>query len=161
VRLLNERKMEKVIEENYQLAVQGIKQEWFEVIDNQWFFYVQNLPEKLKITYLVVVLDWQVVNGGFHQYFSNGYGQFSLMTIDALSKIGALQKADILKEVYKVVNYNNYDEMVFSEKLRRFEIDLLFKTNQLDNILSEFNDLYDSSNDIIDEQLKIYLSTEI
>lgn len=161
MRLLNERKMEKVIEENYQLAVQGMKQEWFEVIDNQWFSYVQNLPEKLKITYLVVVLDWQVVNGGFHQYFSNGYGQFSLMTIDALSKIGALQKADILKEVYKVVNYNNYDEMVFSEKLRRFEIDLLFKTNQLDNILSEFNDLYDSSNDIIDEQLKIYLSTEI
>lgn len=161
MRLLNERKMEKVIEENYQLAVQGMKQEWFEVIDNQWFSYVQNLPEKLKTTYLVVVLDWQVVNGGFHQYFSNGYGQFSLMTIDALSKIGALQKADILKEVYKVVNYNNYDEMVFSEKLRRFEIDLLFKTNQLDNILSEFNDLYDSSNDIIDEQLKIYLSTEI
>lgn len=116
VRLLN-RKMEKVIEENYQLAVQGMKQEWFEVIDNQWFSYVQNLPEKLKITYLVVVLDWQVANGGFHQYFSSGYGQFSLMTIDALSKIGALQKADILKEVYKVVNYNNYDEMVFSEKL--------------------------------------------
>lgn len=154
-------KVDEIIEENYQLAVQGMKQEWFEVIDNQWFSYVQNLPEKLKITYLVVVLDWQVVNGGFHQYFSNGYGQFSLMTIDALSKIGALQKADILKEVYKVVNYNNYDEMVFSEKLRRFEIDLLFKTNQLDNILSEFNDLYDSSNDIIDEQLKIYLSTEI
>lgn len=119
--------MEKIIEENYQLAVQGMKQEWFEVIDNQWFSYVKNLPEKLKTTYLVVVLDWQVANGGFNQYFSNGYGQFSLMTIDALSKIGALQKAEILKEVYKVVNYNNYEEMVFSEKLRRFEIDLLLK----------------------------------
>ena len=70
------------IEETYAQSVVGMKDEEFSYDGDQWYVYVYALPARLQITYLIVVLHNQVFNGGFHQYFVNGYGQFSKITIN-------------------------------------------------------------------------------
>lgn len=90
-----------IIEQNYAEAIKGLREEWLNEPGVQWFNYVVNLREQLQTTYLVIVLDNQVINGGLHQYFVNGYGQFAEETIDALIRIGAIEKAELLKKAFR------------------------------------------------------------
>ncbi|AQX06614.1 DMP19 family protein [Elizabethkingia meningoseptica] len=70
-----------LIENTYSEATKGIKEEWFYTDIPYWYSYIVNLPKKLRTTYLIVILENQVSNGGFHQYFINAYGQFAKETI--------------------------------------------------------------------------------
>ncbi|MPT34194.1 MAG: DUF4375 domain-containing protein, partial [Flavobacterium sp.] len=100
----------KLIEEKYAEAVKGIKEkeEWSNEPNTKWYKYIIGLPVQLQICYLIVVFHNQIFNGGFHQYFVNGYGQFAKETIDALKTIGALKKAELLEEALKIVNSESY-----------------------------------------------------
>jgi hypothetical protein len=113
-----------IITKKYAEAVQGIKAEWFEKPDNKWYDYLINLPIELQTTYLLIVLHNQVFNGGFHQYFVNGYGQFAKETIDALIEIGAFRKAELLKKALDEVNAENDSLEVFREKLITKDIEV-------------------------------------
>ncbi|MDP1148140.1 hypothetical protein Q6256_27355, partial [Klebsiella pneumoniae] len=53
----------------YSESVKGIDGEWFVSNSQQWYSYIINLPQNLQTTYLIVVLENQVLNGGFHQCF--------------------------------------------------------------------------------------------
>lgn len=120
-----------IIEEKYKEATAGINEGWLISGSNEWFNYVTNLPDDLKITYLIVVFYNQVINGGFHQYFVNGYGQFSNETVQALQKIGAAQKANFLKEAYSLVNKDNFTNEDFRQKLLKKEMPHLFIEDDL------------------------------
>ncbi|AYN00137.1 DUF4375 domain-containing protein [Chryseobacterium sp. 3008163] len=82
---------QELIEKTYLEATKGIKEDWFFSDIPYWYSYVVNLSKHLQVTYLTVVLENQVLNGGFHQYFANSYGQFAKETIDALIEIGAFK----------------------------------------------------------------------
>ncbi|WBV60635.1 DUF4375 domain-containing protein [Chryseobacterium camelliae] len=86
--------MEYTIANKYEKAVSELNEELLKNCDN-WYNYVLNLPKDQQVVYTVVLLNWQVENGGFHQYFFNSYGQFAYLTIKNLKLIGANERAQL------------------------------------------------------------------
>jgi hypothetical protein len=147
-----------IIDKKYAEAVSGIKHEWLVTTTSEWYQYVANLPESLRITYLIVIFHNQVFNGGFHQYFANGYGQFAIETIDALIKIGAPEKAEILRVALKTVNVTNDSDAIFRERLLKNDIEALFANDTLFNPLNELdNQYYDNESEDEEQLLGNYL----
>lgn len=56
-----------------------------------------NLSVPSQVAFCLYQLEAEVNNGGFHQYFSNSSGRFTIQTLDALSKIEANKTESILK----------------------------------------------------------------
>lgn len=92
--------------------------------------------------YLVVLLHNQIFNGGFRQYLVNCYGQFANETINALKIIGALKKAELLKEALKIVNEKNSSDTVFRRQLLNKEIAQLFSNDSLLAPLDKIDNAY-------------------
>jgi len=137
-----------LIAKKYSEATKGIKDEWFTKANSKWFDYVSSLPMDLQATYMVVILENQVINGGFHQYFVNGYGQFADKTIGHLITIGALEKAKLLKQAFKIVNVANDNIDVFRANLLSKKIDALFVEDDLFDPLDELDKVYYDAEDI-------------
>ncbi len=147
-----------IINKNYAEAVGGIKEQWLTALNTKWYEYIVGLPTYLQITYLVVVLHNQVLNGGFHQYFVNGYGQFAPETINALNIIGASKKSDLLKQALKIVNAENKSDKDFRQVLLNKEITQLFSNDDLVDILDTLDTLYYANeNENVEILLGIYL----
>jgi hypothetical protein len=151
-------KNSELIEKTYLEAVKGINEDWFIKNNTKWYDYVVNLPINLRVTYLVVVFHNEVYNGGFHQYFVNGYGQFVKETIAALSEIDASQRSKLLGEAYKIVNKINLDDEDFRKQLLNKELKYLFLGDELFEPLEELdNSYYNIENEEIEELLGSYL----
>ena len=149
-----------LIEEKYAEAVKGIKDEWFTEPNTKWHEYVIELPIQLQICYLIVVFHNQIFNGGFHQYFVNGYGQFAKETINALQTIGAVKKADLLEEALKIVNFENYSDYTFRKNLFEKQIPQLFSKDDLFEPLDNLdNNYYTVEDEDIESLLGSYLSS--
>lgn len=147
-----------LIELKYAEAVKGIKEPWLSSFDERWYGYVLSLSTELKITYLIVTMHNQVFNGGFDQYFVNGYGQFAKETILALLSIGAIRKAEILKEAYDQVSEGYKSDEEFRTNLIRKNVPRLFLTEGLIEILDKLDDqYYDAAGEDIPELLGEYL----
>lgn len=50
-----------------------------------------------RTLYLVGVMDGEIYNGGFHQYFSNSSGKYAHETLECLVQLGALEAAGLLR----------------------------------------------------------------
>lgn len=148
---------EEIIKEKYAEAVKGIMEDFFEEVDTKWYSYVIGLPQQLQVVYLVVVLDNQVFNGGFHQYFANGYRQFARETVDALTSIGATQKAALLKEALRLVNSENDPDEIFRQKLLEKIIPQLFLEDDLFGPLDSLDSLYYADEEEVIRLLGDYL----
>ena len=57
---------------------------------------LEALTSSAKVLYLVQRLDGEVVNGGFHQYFSNSSGNYAHETLAALQELDAPKTAGLL-----------------------------------------------------------------
>jgi hypothetical protein len=147
-----------IIESKYAEAVKGIKGEWFTDTNEEWYAYIVSLPDPLQFTYLIVVLNNQVLNGGFHQYFVNGYGQFAQKTIIALEAIGASQKAGLLNAALEIVNLYSDDDNVFRKKLLQKNIPELFIEDDLFEPLDQLDTAYYENEEDIVSLLGKYLS---
>ncbi|GAB3933651.1 DMP19 family protein [Mucilaginibacter myungsuensis] len=143
-----------LVENIYSRAVEGIQKNWFLNRNTDWYDYVVSLPIELKITYLVIVVHNQVVNGGFHQYFVNGYGQFAKETIIALLDIGASKRAKLLEKSFEMVNNDNISIEVFRERLLDKDIESFFISDELYEPLDELDTQYYN---IIDEEIDVLL----
>lgn len=148
-----------IICEKYREAATGIKEDWLNADTSKWFDYVISLPLQLQITYLIVILDTQIINGGFHQYFVNGYGQFAKETIMALIEIGAFKKAELLKEALLKVNNENLNDEQFRKKLLLKGIIDLFKNDSLFEPLDKLDNAYYENEEEIEQLLGSYLNT--
>jgi Domain of unknown function (DUF4375) len=71
--------------------------------------YISHGPEALSSREIVGVgvwiLDAEVNNGGFHQYYLNSRGRLALQTVDALQAIGARDTASMLAAANKDLPY--------------------------------------------------------
>ncbi|MGD1318739.1 DMP19 family protein [Chryseobacterium sp. 2R14A] len=141
---------QELIEQTYLEAAKEIKEDWFFSDMPYWYSYVINLPKHLQITYLTVVMENQVLNGGFHQYFANSYGQFSKETIDALIEIGAFKKSNLLDKALKIVQDKNMTDQEFRKMLMNKTLKKLFIEDDLFEPLEELDDMY---YDIDDEDI--------
>lgn len=151
-----------IIDYYYSRAVSVLKESWF--INNEdeaWYNYIINLPNKEKATYLVAILDEQVNNGGFNQYFTNGYGQFSLLTINILEIIKAKNTMKLLSLAYQKVNIHNFKDSEFRKKLLSGEIEELYEDESLDDYLDSLDDKYHEYPDNIGKLLSIFLNKQI
>jgi hypothetical protein len=52
-----------------------------------------------RVLWLTGLFELELVNGGFHQFMFNPYGNYSLDTVQALEQIDALISSGLLKEV--------------------------------------------------------------
>lgn len=100
----------------YEKAVSGISESTLEDCD-VWYSYVINLPPKERAAYCITVLDDQVQNGGFHQYFLNPYGQFAYLTLDILEEVDANEVRNLLVKVLNEVNKENLSESKFRHEI--------------------------------------------
>ncbi|TGL23751.1 DUF4375 domain-containing protein [Leptospira bourretii] len=144
-----------LIEKNYAEAVEGIKEEWLKEPNTKWYEYVIGLPMQLRICYLIVVFHNQIFNGGFNQYFVNGYGQFATETVSALKKIGALEKADLLVDALKIANFEKFSDDTFRKQLLEKKIARLFSTEDLFESLD--NRYYIDTSEDLQKLLESYL----
>lgn len=137
------------IQQNYKVAVEGIDLAWLSNNNTKWYDYIVALPDPLLKSYLIVVFNNQVFNGGFDQYFVNGYGQFASETIEALREIGAMRKAELLEKAFNRINVSGDVNVVFRGRLLKNEIQSLFTDGQLSDFLEELdNRYYDDQEDL-------------
>ncbi|AYB31257.1 DMP19 family protein [Chryseolinea soli] len=146
------------IGKKYAEAVKGIKAEWLKTTDSRWYDYVVGLPSDLQVTYLVVVVHNQVFNGGFHQYFFNGYGQFAKETIRSLIKINAPRRAELLVKALKLVNKEGWPDNVFRERLLKKDLRQLFVDDDLFEPLNQLDIQYYDYDDKEEEDIVQRLS---
>ncbi len=70
------------------------------IINNRQEF--EELPEHFKVAYCIYILEQEVNNGGFDQFFFNPSGSFTQDTVMALDTIKATKTAKILKQAIDV-----------------------------------------------------------
>lgn len=146
-----------IIDYYYGEAVKGITAEMLSIKNiYAWYNHIIDLPEKEKTVYLIVILDDQVSNGGFNQYFFNGYGQFAPETVEALKSINANQTAKLVELAYEAVNTEEYAPLTFREKIMLRQIDLI-ENDALDDYLDKLDDQYYEYPDDLGKLLGIYL----
>ena len=61
----------------------------------------ENLNETEKTFLYVEILEAEINNGGFDQYFFNSSGDYAHETLEGLKKIGAFKTAKLIEEAYK------------------------------------------------------------
>lgn len=144
-----------LIEKYYLQSTKDLKDNWFDSDMPYWYSYIINLPEHLKITYLTVILESQVFNGGFDQYFANGYGQFAKETIDSLILIGAFKKSNLLEKALNIVKDDAITDDEFRKQLLNKTLKKLFKEDVLYESLRQLDDSY---YDIEDEDVEYLLA---
>jgi hypothetical protein len=144
-----------IIEVNFKNAVKGIKEEWLNTVNLNWYEYILGLPIKQRNTYLLIILENQVYNGGFHQYFVNGYGQFAQEAITALVEVGANKKSLLLQDAFDMVRTN--DDTDFKLELLAKKINILFVKDDLFVPFDVLDNKYYECEEDINELLSNYL----
>ena len=89
---------------------------------NRWYNCIKAKPDYLQAVYTYVILYQQVYNGGFHQYFANGYGLFGEMTVHHLKQIGAAKCAAIVQEALNEINTEGYPPEELRKRIFNSEI---------------------------------------
>lgn len=105
-----------IINDTYNQSVVGLEEILTKDI-GMWYERITHLPEPQQVTYTVLLFNNQVMNGGLHQYFFNGYGQFAYLTLINLREIGASKSAEILNKAIKEVNEENLPNEVFRDRI--------------------------------------------
>jgi hypothetical protein len=96
----------------------------------------QGLSEPEKRYYAVCLLEGEVYNGGFHQYFLNNSGGYYEYTLLGLQEIDALQSLDLLKNAKHVI----FDDESVSESAgKRMEFILQGDSDERDKLLGEID----------------------
>ncbi|PIF46295.1 uncharacterized protein DUF4375 [Chryseobacterium sp. 52] len=139
--------MENIIDKTYSEAVKGLDEEILKDCD-AWYNHVLNLPKAQQVVYTVILFQWQVENGGFHQYFLNSYGQFAYLTIKNLKLIEAYQRANLLDAATHLVNEeylieDDFRSLIFNREFSKivdFDDILFDKLNEVDDKYYEMKD---------------------
>ncbi|MCB9232921.1 MAG: DUF4375 domain-containing protein [Bacteroidia bacterium] len=143
-------KYEDLINKKFDEAVGGIDARILSNFED-WYNYVENLPVHLRITYMIIILNQQVFNGGFHQYFFNGYGGFGYLTLESLRIINAGLVMDLLENVLESVNDDGIDIEEFNTQAYSKK---LFKVVNFDEELMDYlekcdDEYYDLEEDLM------------
>lgn len=142
--------MENIIDKAYSEAVKGLDEKILNDCD-AWYNYVLNLPKEEQVVYTVILLNWQIENGGFHQYFFNSYGQFAYLTIKNLKLIEAPQRADLLDSATHLVNEEYFTEDKFRHLIFNREFSKIVDFDDL--LFDQLNELDDKYYELEEEDL--------
>ncbi len=119
---------------------------------------VKRLNESQQAIYKIWLLESEINNGGFNQFYYNSSGRFYNELPESLKIIGANKFAELLGNANRVYE-NNYD---FITSLQNGTLDGFsksYKDNPLDEFDCKFSELYSEENI---EKLQIhYIKTHI
>jgi hypothetical protein len=76
---------------------------------------VLSMPRGFRFIYAVWLLDAEVNNGGFNQFFWNSSGQFAPEALEGLREIGATKHEELLKKAIQI----HKDESAMIGKLKK------------------------------------------
>ena len=110
---------------------------------------IEKLNEHERVFYVTQILEQEVNNGGFSQFFFNSSGDFSNELVDAFTKIGALKTAGICKKALAVFNGK-----VPTDRDEREE---LLDSLDCDDVLSECDDEFYEYEDNLEELNYTYI----
>ena len=143
----------------YAQAVQDIDDKMLtDPTHHPWYNHVTQLPEDQRTTYLAIIFHDQVMNGGFHQYFFNGYGLFVNQTIPILKKIGAAEAAQLLAMAYATVNWRKEPLAIFRDKIYHRSYRELTDESDMTQALYALSDQYFDKEIDVESLLIAYLS---
>jgi hypothetical protein len=124
----------------------------------RWYDTVFDLSEPIRFTYCIGVLNMQVMNGGFEQYYDNDYGIFAEETLKGLKEIGAFLTFELLKSSLDVLKKHKepqkvlFDFIVENKYLDNKEVEQVFE-----RLSDEYYNLEDKED--LTELLGNYLRT--
>jgi hypothetical protein len=100
---------EQLIQRYYDLAGEKLRLRMIDWTDGKkWKEIVSGLAKSVQLVYRIGILNMQVMNGGFLQYFDNRYGIFAYQTLDDLKLVGAIETEKILAQALLIINPNDY-----------------------------------------------------
>ena len=93
-----------------------------------------------------------MLNGGFNQYFCNGYGLFGYLTLASLKLVNANFTMGLLNNAIRIVNIEGFNEDEYRRKIYKGEFDELYDDNsRTSKILDEYDDeYYEMKEDLIE-----------
>ncbi|QVK18978.1 DUF4375 domain-containing protein [Mycoplasmatota bacterium] len=94
-----------------------------------------------KCVYMVELMNYEVENGGFGQYFYNSSGYFAFEVLDCLKEIGALEGYNITKEAIDFVNKDNLNKDDYKEKQISRQL-FQYPNNENDQKFDELSNKY-------------------
>ena len=112
----------------------------------------ERLNEGQRVAFCILLLEMEVNNGGFHQFFSNSSGYFVPETILALKRIGADTTAAILERAIAIAYPNGFpDDRNQYEEALRFDDAVL---DELDRVDSAFYGYEDDLTSLVNDYLR-------
>jgi hypothetical protein len=91
------------------LAGAKLREEMTDWADGKnWKQVVSKLPRPVQLVYRIAILNMQVMNGGFIQYFDNRYGIFAYETLKDFKLINANKSYELLDESLSIINSKDY-----------------------------------------------------
>ena len=114
----------------------------------------------LTTPYCVWLFDAQVCNGGLHQYFWNGYGQFAYETVAYLGLLGDTERARILRQALTVLELEEPEPAILREKVHaRTLLALNDFVEPLTSVLDNLSEAYFACPMDVEERLRQFLAT--
>ena len=112
----------------------------------------ERLDDGQRAAFCILLLEMEVNNGGFHQFFNNSTGYFVPETIMALKQIGADSTAAILEKAIVIAYPNGFptDRSQHEEALR-FD-DAVF--DELDEVDTAFYRYEDDLTSLVNDYLR-------
>jgi len=112
------------------------------------------LSEAEQTAFCLNILEAQVNNGGFNQFFSNSSGYFALETLVALERIGATKTKQVLNQALSIAYPGGFpSEKDLHEEYLSEDDDSYDALNELDHL---FFDYEDDLSALVNEYLKNY-----
>lgn len=135
---------EKVVEVIYDYALFCIGDKSYE--DDT----LNQLPEPVQAVFLVWLLNGEVHNGGFDQYFFNSSGYFIYETIDFLAKIKACNVQNLTQKALDAVNVIGFDEEQYKALQKSQELEYDEEVSEiLENLDNKFYDYPDDLDELL------------
>jgi len=107
---------------------------------------IENLNQYEKVFYITQILETEVNNGGFSEFFYNSSGNFAYDIVDAFNQINAKKTAKICKKALKI--YKNKLPLNLVE--RRNLIDSL-NSDKIDKKLEKCDDKFYNYDDNLNQ----------
>lgn len=105
----------------------------------KWYNTVCELSEPVRFTYCIGVLNMQVMNGGFEQYYDNDYGIFAEETLIGLKKIGAELTHELLKKSLDILIKHNKTQSDLFEFITENKY---WNNKEIEKVLDQLDDQY-------------------
>jgi len=112
--------------------------------DNYGKSSFEKMPKILKVAYLINVLEAEVNNGGFLQFFTNSSGQYTNETIESLEMIGANYTKGLLENAVGIMLKHNESTDSLNGKINSRKLYEIFETSEIydnESMMKEMNKL--------------------